>query len=98
MSHPINSSPVFASTDPSQRGRDRREETYFAPGRQGLFTSPVVYSMARETPVLIISGPVRDATVPAHDRLALLREDTVRILEAICMTWDEFHGDSLVSS
>ena len=46
------------STDPALAGRIRRSEDYFIEGRKGLYVSPVVYSVGRESPVLNTSGPV----------------------------------------
>ena len=51
---------VLLSTDPALEGRDRGDEGYFRAGQQGLHASPVLYSLGRETPVLVVSAPLRD--------------------------------------
>jgi PAS domain S-box-containing protein len=52
---------VFFSTDPALEGRERGNEDYFQMGREGLFVSPISYSVGREKPVLTISVPAYDA-------------------------------------
>lgn len=56
--HPTNGQ-VLLSTDPTQEGRERRDENYFRGGQQALYVSPVAYSVGREAPVLIVSAPVQ---------------------------------------
>lgn len=55
--HPVTGR-VTLSTDAALKGRIRSDEDYFQEGLKGTFVSPVIYSVGRESPVLITSGPV----------------------------------------
>jgi signal transduction histidine kinase/FixJ family two-component response regulator len=65
--HPI-SGQILLSTDPTQKGRERKNEEYFLQGQHRLYISPVVYSVGRESPVLTVSAPVQNES---HELLAV---------------------------
>lgn len=51
---------ILISTDPTFEGRERGDEDYFRQGQEGLYISPVAYSVGREAPILMIAVPVHD--------------------------------------
>lgn len=54
-----DSGQVMVASEPILVGRERHSEPYFNLGREQLFIGSIVYSVARETPILNIAAPIK---------------------------------------